>query len=187
LSSNSEHNPYEVPRRQQVVRHRPPPDEPLTRFRVRFLPVWLLLFVAAVVGSSGTFGLLYTFSGRIPQIILGTSIVGSFLGAVVVFDLYPVRAGRSGLHGYDFWGVFYYVEWTGIHRVSETRLLTLNYLKLHSDALPRPIWLPLYLKDSAGFWRLVDEHAPVGSPLRVLAGDLAKEDAGESSGKEDPR
>jgi hypothetical protein len=59
-----------------------------------------------------------------------------------------------------------YLNWDQITRIRPIRWLWLPYLRLDTPRKTYVLWLPLFLKDKAGFRRAVTELAPPNNELR---------------------
>jgi len=78
-----------------------------------------------------------------------------------------VRVDSQRLESTDFWGFRRALAWSGIERVERRRLLSLCWLRILARDGGRPLWVPLFLADRAGFAAAVEALAPEDNPVRV--------------------
>jgi uncharacterized membrane protein len=159
-------NPYAPPAVSSGTAADVPPHDAFVTFRLRFLPVWLLLLGVGGAVSLLTALLMEPYQWLVLKAAMIAAVSGSLLGTVVLLLVYPVYACDRGVRGNDFWGIFHYVDWQKINRVSTGRIGNLVHLKLHAATLRRPIWLPMYIRRQDAFWQIVREHAPSDCPLQ---------------------
>ena len=159
----TELNPYESPQSGADM------AKELQVFRVRFLPVWLLI-------SLGVFGGVEVAGWYWPTVFPSNIVVdGSYCAsysAVAVFvivRLLPVYICDQGLKCGNFWGAYSFVSWSTITHVRKVRFAWLPYLRIYSPSLRWAIWLPLFLSDGRRFWKTVQPWLEAGSPLEQVA------------------
>jgi hypothetical protein len=83
---------------------------------------------------------------------------------------YKVSINSQGIRCSDFWGKFYFVEWstiTGVKYYGGFWTLGLKFLLVSTTKLSKALWLPLFLNDMPQFKRLVSEYTSTNNPIII--------------------
>jgi hypothetical protein len=99
-----------------------------------------------------------------PLPALTVAVVSGVLLALAL-AYYRVSVAADGLKCYDAFGIYHFAAWPTVERVRPLNLLGLRYLLVRSSAVPRALWVPLFLADLPGFRAAVAQHAGPTHPL----------------------
>jgi hypothetical protein len=137
------------------------------RFSVRFVPVFLTMFVPTVLGGALML-LAFDPSFDWTKFVVITVLIGlpgSILGAFLIRLTGQLKVNDSGLHdcAMVFGGVF--VGWNDM-QVAETRfLLILKAVRISSLSTGKRFWLTQEMYRRPDFRECVDALAPANCPL----------------------
>jgi hypothetical protein len=77
--------------------------------------------------------------------------------AIILY--FRVYISPAGIKSHNFWGKYYFVEWSSITAIKLYQILGFKYLLVSSTQAPKTLWVPLFLADMLRFRRLVCEYA----------------------------
>lgn len=158
--SDSE-NPFQAPAQEHKA------ASEFAEFHTAFLPSWGLISLSAVINVP----LVVFSSPGLPPLSVGiaTLVVSIVFSAIVnwlIIKRFTVQVAPTRLRCCNFYGIYEVTNWDNIDRVKSTRLFFgLNYLRVFSADLKRPIWLPLFLRHEANFFYTVRKYAGADSLL----------------------
>ena len=142
-------------------------DTQTRSFRFSFL--WLFAFCLGTTALLVVYGLLR----GIPQGVFWPIFLGCLLWfalfSVLLVGAFPVKVSESGLQGQNCWGGACRFCWDELERVSKFNFLGLRFLRITARQGGLAMHLPVFLRDSWGFWEQVVRFAPEDNPLRAFA------------------
>ncbi len=102
-----------------------------------------------------------------PMVVLLAVVVAVSLMGATINLFYTVEVDQETLQGLNFW-------WTSKRKVRWNDMTRVRFFwfafpcaVISTAKRSNFVWLPLFLSDSAGFARAVEELAPPGNPLRL--------------------
>jgi len=134
-----------------------------TSFRVRFLPLAVLLAVVAVVGGAAAYFSGYQENPNANPVFFllalpGIAALGAGIGMLTVL-YYRVHVAS--------WGTYHDVTWDEMVEARPFNLLGLRYLRVHRGRGGPSLWLPLFLAEQQRFTDLVLQHTKPDHPLAL--------------------
>ncbi len=98
---------------------------------------------------------------------LGIVFLVHSLTAVLLSWRYPIRVSDQDITATDFWGRSCRLSWGEIETVTETRWMTLPYLKVASFRTDRPeLWVPVFVTHPSELREAIRHASSPTNPLR---------------------
>ena len=118
----------------------------------------------------GVFALMTPLGGELPiwpvLIVTVPLIVALAAGLAALYArMFPVSLDQSGLTGNDAWGRRATLGWADVSAARVSNVAGLRFLRVSSASRP-DLWVPLFLKDRAGFASGVRAVVPAENPVR---------------------
>ena len=153
-------------------RDSPDPGARTETWRPRFGPLCIVMvLIAAVAGLVGFLAGIELRFERIERIdaVRVMAILAVLLGlapliAWALTRVFPTRIGPTGVHSYNFWGLYRTLPWRDITRVTRVRFPGMPYLLVRDDKA-NSLYIPLFLKEPESFRQRVNALAGGDNPL----------------------
>ncbi|PCJ56499.1 MAG: hypothetical protein COA73_12000 [Candidatus Hydrogenedentota bacterium] len=149
-------------------------------FRMDFMPVFLFVYiVGSVLGALAIVSWVSLDPGLDVERNVMLETVGfyimlfsppySILCAVVMNRYFTYIVSEDGIRGQNLLGKSQFVPWKAIRQINPIHIGNLRYARIVSETEKLPLWFPLFLNDEKIFARSLQELAPEGNAIRIVA------------------